>query len=104
MYTYAFVEVGPCTSEGQILEGSRTTQRFRKYMLNVQRSSCDTFRALAVFAPMMCAFSNGSAQRWRDIRHNLSRIQTQIVWQDATLFEQEECSGLSQCEEILLFD
>ena len=62
------------------------------------------FGALAVFAPMTCAFGNGPAQDWRDIRHSLSGVQTQIVWQDTTLFKKEDCSGLTQCEEVFLFD
>ena len=76
---YALVEVTPGTSKGQILEAGWATQRFREYVFYVQRSSGDAFRTLAVFAPMMCAFGNGSAQSWRDIRHSFSRIQIQIV-------------------------
>jgi hypothetical protein len=96
MCPYAFVEITPGTSEGQILNGGRTTQRFGKYMFNMQRSPCDAFRTQTVFAPMVCTFGNSSAQSWRNIRHDLSSIPTQTVWQETTLFEQKECSGLSQ--------
>src|SRR5688572_25216640 len=71
---------------------------------NVERSSLYSLRTLAVFAPITSAFSDGSAQAWRDIRHNRSRIEGQVGWQNSTLFEQEECSGLPQCKEVFLLD
>lgn len=64
----------------------------------------DAFGTLAVLTPMTCAFDNSLAQSWRDVRHGLSGIQTQIAWQEATLFEKKERSGLAQCKEVLLFD
>ncbi len=101
---YALVEITPCARKGEVLWGGWTTQGFREYVLHVQRSSGNAFRTLAVFTPIMGAFSDNAAQSWRDISHSLSRIQTYIVRLNTTLLEQVERFGLFQSEEVLLLD
>jgi hypothetical protein len=104
MCPYAFVEIAPSTRESQIVEDGRATKCFGNHVFNMQRPPGDSFGTLAVFATMTCAFGDGLAQGWRDIRHRLSWVQTQIAWQDTAVFEEEERSGLAQRDEILFFN